>query len=104
MSVIINTKANICSCFEKETENTKETKQRDKKEGEQNLAIVLKEYRGELVLQCETPTCLNRGEYLFGEEKEPLSRKIILCKNCVKAIQKGGAKLSKTSAKTLPNS
>ena len=68
------------------------------------MAIKLAEYRGELVLQCETPTCLNRGEYLFGEEKEPLSRKIILCKNCVKAIQKGGAKLSKTSAKTLPNS
>ena len=68
------------------------------------MAIKLTEYRGELILQCETPTCLNRGEYLFGEEKEPLSRKIILCKKCVQAIQKGGPKSLKTSAKTLPNS
>ncbi len=78
-------------------------KQPLKKEGEQKMAISLKEYRGELVLQCETPTCMNRGEYLFGEEREPMSRKIILCKNCVRAIQKGGPKPSKASAKTLPN-
>ena len=81
----------------------KNMKQTLKKEGEQKMAISLKEYRGELVLQCETPTCMNRGEYLFGEEREPMSRKIILCKNCVRAIQKGGPKPSKASAKTLPN-
>lgn len=68
------------------------------------MAIVLKKYEGELTLQCETPTCLNRGEFLFGEEKESLARKIILCKSCVAAIEKGGKRQSAKSSKASQNS
>ncbi len=68
------------------------------------MAIVLKKYEGELTLQCETPTCMNRGEFLFGEEKESLARKMILCNSCVKAIEKGGKKQSKQPSKPSQNS
>ncbi|MBO5408428.1 MAG: hypothetical protein J6A61_03360 [Clostridia bacterium] len=68
------------------------------------MAITLKKYQGELTLQCETPTCLNRGEYLFGEEKESIARKIILCKRCVTAIEKGVKQQSRQPSKQSQNS
>lgn len=68
------------------------------------MSILLKKYEGELTLQCETPTCMNRGEYLFGEEKESLSRKIILCKSCVTAIEKGEKRKSTKQSKPSQNS
>ncbi len=68
------------------------------------MSITLKKYAGELALQCETPTCMNRGEFLFGEEKESLAQKIILCKTCVSAIAKGAKQQSKQTRTTSQNS
>ena len=68
------------------------------------MAITLKKYQGELSLQCETPTCMNRGEYLFGEEKESLARKLILCNRCVTAIEKGVKQQSKQPSRASRNS
>ena len=68
------------------------------------MAIKLIKYRGELPLQCETPTCIRPGAYLFGEEKESLAQKIILCEQCAKTIEKGVRQQSKSTSRTLANS
>lgn len=64
------------------------------------MAIKLVKYTGELSLQCETPTCMNEGRYLFGEESESLARKTIFCEKCIKAIEKGVKQQSKSASRT----